>query len=143
VIAALALAAAAIVVAAGWWLRRHYLAVTIDGESMTPTYPPGCRLLVRRTQGAAVRRGQVLVFAGFPPVLDGRARWVVKRAAAVPGDPVPRESVLALRSVPEQQVPPGHLVVLGDRPDRSYDSRQHGYITADRVLGVVVRTLAG
>jgi hypothetical protein len=32
-------------------------------------------------------------------------------------------------------------VVLGDRPDRSYDSRQHGYLAADRLMGVVVRPL--
>jgi signal peptidase I len=74
-------------------------------------------------------------------VLDGRARWIVKRAAAVPGDPGPRESVPALRSAAEQRVPPRRLVVLGDRPDRSYDSRQYGYLAADRIMGVVVRPL--
>jgi len=85
-----------------------------------------------------MRRGQVVVFAGFPPVLDGRAQWVIKRAAAVSGDPIPRDSVPALRSVPEQHVPARHLVALGDRPDRSYGSRRDGYVTADRFLGVVV-----
>jgi len=137
----LAAGVAAILGTAAWWLRRRYLAITVEGESMSPTYPPGSRLLVRRAGVEAIRRGQVVVFAGFPPVLDGRPQWVIKRAAAVPGDPVPRDSVPALRSVPEQQVPPRHLVALGDRPDRSYDSRRYGYVTADRILGVVVRPL--
>src|SRR5438874_1130411 len=59
-----------------------------------------------------MRRGQVVVFAGFPPVLDGRAQWVIKRAAAVSGDPIPRDSVPALRSVPEQHVPAGQMRTL-------------------------------
>jgi signal peptidase I len=127
--------------AAAWLVRRRYVAVTVEGESMSPTYPAGSRVLVRRTGPEAIRRGQVVVFTGFPPVLDGRARFVIKRAAAVPGDPVPRDTVPALRSVPEQHIPPRRLVVLGDRPDHSYDSRQYGYLAAERIMGVVVRSL--
>jgi signal peptidase I len=33
------------------------------------------------------------------------------------------------------------LVLLGDNPDWSYDSRQFGYFPAERLLGVVVRTI--
>ncbi|MCQ0009633.1 S26 family signal peptidase [Actinomadura madurae] len=38
-------------------------------------------------------------------------------------------------------VPDGRLLVLGDNPDRSLDSRHYGYLSGDGVLGVVVRRL--
>jgi signal peptidase I len=40
-------------------------------------------------------------------------------------------------------VPPGQLVVLGDNAAWSQDSRQIGYIPGDRLLGIVMRRLAG
>ncbi|NUR89731.1 MAG: S26 family signal peptidase, partial [Nonomuraea sp.] len=64
-----------------------------------------------------------------------------KRLAAVPGDPIPRDAVPALRDAPGSRVPDGHLVVLGDNPARSYDSRRTGYLKADRLFGVVLRKL--
>lgn len=67
---------------------------------------------------------------------------MIKRVAAVPGDPVPRDEVPALADVPEACVLPGKLVLLGDNPDVSYDSRRAGYFPAERVLGVVVRSLS-
>ena len=135
------------------WLRGRYVAVTIDGRSMLPTHRPGERLLVRRTTARAVRTGQVVVLGGFggphPAGRRGRATsapdegptWIIKRVAAVPGDPVPRATVPALAGAPGDQVPPGHLVLLGDNPPYSRDSRQAGYFTADRLLGVVVRRM--
>lgn len=123
------------------WLRRRYLVITVEGTSMSPTYLPGDRLVVRRARAAAVRRGQCVVFAEEP--LARGTQWIVKRAAAVPGDPVPRDQVPALSTAAGQRVPPGHLVVLGDNPPHSCDSRHHGYVTADRVLGVVLRPLSG
>ena len=72
----------------------------------------------------------------------GRDRsWMLKRAAAVPGDPIPRDQIPALRHVPEPMVPAGHLVVLGDNAAASLDSRQFGYVTRERLLGVAVRRL--
>ncbi|MFI9592708.1 S26 family signal peptidase [Nonomuraea sp. NPDC052265] len=122
------------------WLRLRYLVVTVEGESMLPAYRPGDRVLVRRASLRGLRAGQVVVLSrAAGPSEDAGAHWIIKRLAAVPGDPVPRERVPALRDAPGTRVPDGHLVVLGDNPRRSYDSRRAGYLTADRLLGVVLR----
>jgi signal peptidase I len=132
-------------------LRRRLVVVTVLGASMRPTYADGDRVVVRRVVLSAIRPGQVVVIeqpdgtAGWcgPPLgrpLAGRS-WMIKRAVAVPGDPVPRERAAALAERPEACVPADQLVVLGDNPGGSYDSRVIGYIPGDRVLGVVVRQL--
>ncbi|GAA3453580.1 S26 family signal peptidase [Dactylosporangium matsuzakiense] len=134
-------AAALLVLVGLWWLRGRYLTVTVSGPSMLPTYHPGERLLVRRMPPAALRAGQVVVLRAFaPPGPDqDRPSWIVKRVAAAPGDPIPRATVPALHAEPGDRVPPGRVVLLGDNPESSHDSRRSGYFNADRLLGVVVR----
>jgi signal peptidase I len=133
------LVTAAVVGAAAGLLRlRHkYTVVTVDGESMSPAYRPGDRVLVRRAR--LVRREQCVVFA--EEFAGPGPSWVLKRVVAVPGDPVPRDRLPALRAVSEAVVPPGHLVVLGDNPEHSYDSRHYGYVMVERLLGVVSRRM--
>jgi len=66
--------------------------------------------------------------------------WVIKRVAALPGDPVPdlmRSATAAVRVVPG-----GQLLVSADN-DGGTDSRQWGFIPVDRVLGPVMRTVPG
>ncbi|MFG1810800.1 S26 family signal peptidase [Streptomyces sp. NPDC049040] len=154
VLGAVALAAAAGVLGL-LRLRRRFLVVTVHGESMLPAYRPGERVVVRRTPAGALRAGQVVVLRGdgpapgrntagreAPGAAQGpRARWIIKRVTAVPGDPIPRDTVPALRSAPGTRVPAGRLVVLGDNPERSHDSRHAGYLAADRLYGVVLRKL--
>ncbi|HET8684386.1 MAG TPA: S26 family signal peptidase [Micromonosporaceae bacterium] len=135
-------------VGAAWWLRLRYVIVTIDGASMMPAYRPGDRVLVRRTPVRAIRPGQVVV-TGWPRIpgldpagvasLDGK--WLIKRAVAVPGSPVPHRQVPALRGLPDPVVPEDRLVLLGDNAAMSHDSRQCGYFSAEDVLGVAVRRL--
>ncbi|MFE4974160.1 S26 family signal peptidase [Kitasatospora sp. NPDC056651] len=60
---------------------------------------------------------------------------MVKRLAALPGDPVP-PSVRAV--LPGGTVPGGHVVLLGDNPDFSTDSRVWGAVPARNVVGVVL-----
>ncbi|MFD7729334.1 S26 family signal peptidase [Kitasatospora phosalacinea] len=151
---ATATAAAAAAAGAGVLLRirRRFVVVTVEGGSMRPALSPGDVLLVRRVRVGRVRAGDVVVLGtggsdrpppdGPLPAGVSRAhRWIVKRAVAVPGDPVPRARVAALAHVPEAVVPPGRIVLVGDDPG-SVDSKQHGYFDARRLVGVAVRPLA-
>ncbi|NUW44461.1 signal peptidase I [Nonomuraea rhodomycinica] len=159
------LAAAAVAAAVAWGglaLRRRLLVITVIGRSMEPTYAPGTRLLARRTSDVSrLRRGDVVVLrspaAERPvsvrvPTADGRTvvagstpvtDLVVKRVHALPGDPVPRARVPALAHVEEETVPAGRIVVLGDNPEESVDSRRYGYLAADTLVAVVIRALQG
>ena len=116
--------------------RRRLCVVTVNGLSMEPTLLDGDRVLVRRVPLGAVRAGQLVVLTG-PAGQPGD--WIVKRAVAVPGDPVPRASVPALAAAAEPAVPDGSLVVLGDNARLSLDSRRLGYLPAGRLVGVVIR----
>jgi signal peptidase I len=121
-------------------LRRRFVSVDVFGTSMEPTLRPGQRVLVRRVPLARVFRGQLVVIA--PPAdlpnRDGNPPWLVKRAVALPGDPIPTGVTVAAR---DNRVPAGHLAVLGDNPTRSFDSRAAGLFPAEALLGVVVRVL--
>ena len=144
--AALALAGAAALVV---WLRHRFVLIEVDGPSMRPALVDGDRVLVRRRPLRCVRAGDIVVVArGARPRPDGRqapverGRWMIKRAAAVPGDPVPVAVAATAASgvrVPGGLVPDARLLVLGDNAACSFDSRHFGYLTGDGVLGVVVR----
>jgi signal peptidase I len=113
--------------------RQRFFMVTVVGPSMLPTLPPGRRVLARRHRGGGVRVREVVVIERPP---DGGTwaecdrRWMIKRVAAVAGDPVPE-----VVGVPGS-VPAGFIVVLGDGQS-SYDSRHFGLYPVERVLGVV------
>ncbi|MER5623450.1 signal peptidase I [Streptosporangium sp. NPDC002544] len=139
-----------LLLAAGvFWARRSYVVITVDGTSMTPTLTDGDRVLVRRRRLDQVGRGDVVVleppldpsgrYMPGPSGPDGR-RWNIKRVTALPGDPVPA-GIAANAGV--AQVPSGAMVVLGDNPAGSVDSRQRGFFPADQVLGVALRRLGG
>jgi signal peptidase I len=117
------------------WLRFRLVRVHVHGSSMAPTLAPGARVLVRRVSLRRIRPGQIVVFAR--PRVPGRG-WMIKRVLAVPGDVIPRRDVPLLWRYPGSYVPPGRVVVLGDNPQDSYDSRSFGYVHAESVLGVVI-----
>jgi signal peptidase I len=143
--------------AAVWLLRRQLAVVTVHGESMRPAFQPGDRVLVRRARLSRLRPGLAVLLErpaegrGWttpPPRWPGRSRvLMIKRVAALPGDPVPdltHPSQAFPRpppAAPGDRVPDGRFVVLGDNVGGSYDSRVFGYCPAVRLLGVVVCTL--
>ncbi|MGW2459447.1 S26 family signal peptidase [Streptomyces sp. NPDC001761] len=146
--------AAALLLTAGLALARaaelRLVAVVVSGRSMEPAYHDGDGVLVRRgrtpVRGAAVVVERPPYQAPWPdPPVSRTApahriyarQWFIKRVAAVPGDPVPRSALPALRDTPERAVPEGMLVLLGDNSEQSYDSRHVGYFPAERVLGEV------
>ncbi|WET76524.1 S26 family signal peptidase [Amycolatopsis sp. QT-25] len=116
-------------------LRRTFIVVTVEGDSMRPTYPPGQRLLVRRCR--TVTRGRVAVIAMPDPQVPGDPAWLVKRVAAVSGDPVPPQ----VYPTTDATVPPRQLLLLGDNTRLSFDSRRIGYFPVTALLGVVVYPL--
>jgi signal peptidase I len=132
-------------------LRRKLAVVTVRGLSMQPTLKAGDRLLIRRVRADRLRTGQIVVIdrpdAGGPSA--GRPRnwppaghdWLIKRLAALPGEPTPDLMLEATVPGAEPVVPAGKLVVLGDNPSVSLDSRTLGYIAVERVLGVMIRPL--
>ncbi|WP_182906064.1 S26 family signal peptidase [Microbispora sp. H13382] len=144
----LVLLATALPAAAVTAVRRTLRVVEVHGESMKPGLRPGDRVLVRRLRpgvpgglGRRVRRGDIVVIARVGPgegfTLDGGTNLVIKRAAAVAGDPMPPD----FETLGVARVPPGRLLVLGDNPSRSTDSRQWGLLPESRITGVVLRRL--
>jgi signal peptidase I len=148
----------ALVGAAGW-VRVRFVVVTVEGPSMEPAYHDGDRLLVRRTR-SRIHRGAVVVGQRFDGQRfggqrfggqrfggqrfggqrsGGRRGWIVKRVAAVAGDPVP---VPVRTAAGAASVPAGALVLLGENPAHSHDSRAFGFYPVDRLVGVAVRKLS-
>lgn len=113
-------------------IRRAVVLVTVDGESMTPTISDGERVLVKRVRLGQVVRGDVVVVRYAEMLL-------IKRAVAVPGDPMPAEVALTAGVPAGAPVPAGRLAVLGDNAANSLDSRTCGLFGGNTVVGVVLR----
>jgi signal peptidase I len=130
---------AGVIAVAALLVWRKLVVVTVDGPSMEPSYPDGAKVLAWRTSRA--RTGQVVMVA--PEIDEGPARvgrlWLMKRLVASGGEIVPAGLEPALR--PGDPVPPGRLVLLGDNPAQSHDSRQDGFVDASRLRAVVLRVL--
>lgn len=123
--------------------------VRVQGHSMEPTFYTGQWLLVRRLNWPSppLRVGDVVVFRLENELL-------VKRVAALGGQPVPGESqprlLRALHARPgngeppvlsaaPEAIPAGRIYVLGDNPPVSDDSRSFGPIPLSTVIGRVLR----
>jgi signal peptidase I len=141
--AALALCAAGVGVLQR--VRRSWLLVTVDGTSMMPTLRPGQKVLVRLGRSDAVRVGNLVVARTPEPSHTGvrvpptRPALVIKRVAAMAGDPVPRPMVEAGSAEPGTCVPDGHAALLGDNRNNSADSRIFGFMPVCCIVGVVHR----
>jgi signal peptidase I len=137
------------VAAAVWWVRSRLLLVTIDGRSMEPSLHDGDRVLVWRTSADRIRRGEIVIVAEPRSIFaaaQGGPGLTVKRVAACAGDPVPemtRTDHLApgFADGCGRTVPSGTVVLLGDNPAESIDSRHYGPVPSDLILGRVRRRL--
>ncbi|MEV4176862.1 S26 family signal peptidase [Nonomuraea sp. NPDC049709] len=116
-------------------LRATYLVIRVSGDSMAPALTHGDRLLARRTDLAALRKGQIAVVSSPHPI---GSEFLIKRVAALPGDPVPER---VRRVVADDVVPAGRFVLIGDNTEVSFDSREHGFFHADDLQAVTVRKL--
>ncbi|MER6126416.1 S26 family signal peptidase [Streptomyces sp. NPDC001795] len=118
-------------------LRSRIALIRVTGSSMAPAFADGDRLLVRRT--TRVRHGDAVVFRNPFPFGDGDdpLAWLVKRVAALPGDPVPPDVRDIVGAPDGGLVPSGSLVVRGDAA-RTQDSRHFGYVPESSLLGVVL-----
>ena len=120
---------------------------SIPSSSMAPTLTAGDHILVTHYRGDEPARGDVVVFQ----VIDGRG-LAVKRVVGVPGDLIQSKSgkvvigghtfsepYLAAHAhsghIAPQLIPAGHLFVMGDNRQDSFDSRHWGPLPATRVVG--------
>lgn len=123
---------------------RRYSVVVVHGDSMNPALRDGDRVLVRVT--TTLRTGQIVLVRPDPAsrsaVLDTQASGglMIKRLAAVGGEPVPRQLRRVVGANDSDVVPPDNVLVLGDHPC-SEDSKLWGYLARGQVRGVVVRQL--
>ncbi|WP_326813814.1 MULTISPECIES: signal peptidase I [unclassified Streptomyces] len=135
------LAVLGIVLAAGalWTVRSDYTTVIPSGGSMEPTYAPGDRIVIAKTSGTKVRRGDVVLF-GLPDRFEGKP--VLKRVIGLGGDHVVFDGTrLTVDDAPlkepylkdgevdgghgpyDVKVPAGRMFLLGDHRANSNDSR--------------------
>jgi nickel-type superoxide dismutase maturation protease len=96
-----------------WWWSRCATRVVVDGPSMLPTLEPADRLLVAR------------------PVLGSR-RVLGAGDLAVVRDPERADRLLVKRVTATS---PSGVVVCGDNPGASRDSRHFGEVQARLVVG--------
>jgi signal peptidase I len=139
---------------AAWSLVEGLFAtVTVHGNSMEPTFHDLDRVMVRRwfrlrigqvvvveqpADGAAWPLAPIAASAGSRELTD--RRWMIKRIAALPGDPLPDGFGSEFIDLSKERVPAGRVVLLGDNSAASLDSRQLGYFPVERVLGVVLHS---
>ncbi|MDQ2846399.1 MAG: S26 family signal peptidase [Actinomycetota bacterium] len=120
---------------AGMLARRALFVVRIEGESMEPTFRSGdATLAIRARVSPTIRRGDVVV-CRLPPEIPGPTGYLVKRVAAVAGDPVPGSNPAA-----HEVLAAGRIYLQGDGV-RSYDSRKFGALPLAAVHGRVIARL--
>lgn len=135
-------------IVAGFFMTRFRLAV-VHGESMMPTYRDGDVVLVNKLSSgtAGLQRGDVVLVRNGKDIL-------IKRVAFLPGDIIRGRNAFAFRRVwqyfervPDSssfmggmslRVPQETVVVLGDNPAVSDDSRLFGPVAIKDVIGRVV-----
>ncbi|MGW4962935.1 S26 family signal peptidase [Nonomuraea sp. NPDC004186] len=122
------------------YVRRRFVAVTITGTSMAPTYSGGERVLVVRAGVDRLRRGDIVVVRWA--ATDSIPLLLIKRVAGVAGDPIPADVATAVSRPAGTPIPAGKFIVLGDNSDWSLDSRTVGFFDGESLLGTTVKRRA-
>ena len=148
-------ALAVLAVASSVAFVRVFDVYVIPSAAMEPTLGEGDRVLVRGISGDGVHRGDVVIVES--ELLAGQPQVTIKRVIAVGGDQIAGvdgqvqvngepidEPYLAQDTVTTdlrpQEVPAGHVFVMGDNRSNSRDSRADGPLPADAVVGLAVST---
>jgi len=132
--------------AAGFFLISRFMIIRVREDSMSPTLHDGQWALVLRGSGN-IRPGDIAVF--ISPIDN---RMVVKRYIfGSESRPVIDHGWLVTpwgrwfltgsqwkRLEGERNIPEGMLFMVGDNQFRSLDSRNYGYVQADRLIGRVL-----
>jgi signal peptidase I len=124
-------------------------AMIVEGPSMQPTLTSYQRVIVEKVTYRffhGPRRGDVVVID-----MPEEEKPLIKRVLALPGETVAlREGQVFINGhrlrepwatrwggpdLPETEVPPGHVFVLGDNRAQSRDSRSFGAVSLDQILG--------
>ncbi len=136
-----------------------FQAFYIPSESMEPTLDIGDRVLVNKLSYEAhdVNRGDLVVFERPPndiPIGGDDTEDLIKRVVGLPGETIEARDGdvyidgrrleepylpddVATQNLPAQQVPAGHVFVMGDNRNNSEDSRFFGAIDQDLIVGRV------
>jgi signal peptidase I len=115
----------------------NFRTVVVAGESMTPRFHDGQRVLVSQAYWLVgpIRHKDVIVLRG-----EEAGEYLIKRVNRLAGE------VVDMASIPDDwpltqgefRVPEGMIYVLGDNLLKSEDSRQLGPIALENVVGKVV-----
>ena len=137
-------------------LYRYVLAVfIIPSASMIPTLQIGDRIIVNKLvyRFHPPHFYDIIVFTAPPSADGGKGDDFVKRVIGTPGDVITIHDGKVYRNGRElcepfvhrpirgflrtTKVPSGHLFVLGDNRNNSYDSRVWGFLDTRLVIGEV------
>ncbi len=129
-------------------VMQFFLVAKIDGRSMDPTLKDGQHVITAR-HFTKYETGDIIAFDFVNP--DGSEEFHVKRIIGVPGDKVSvvgkqvfvnDELVIEDGEVDygtsSYRLTDSQYFMVGDNYDVSYDSRLHGPIEEDDILGEVV-----
>lgn len=138
---------------AGFWamlMMGDIRTFKVISGSMEPTLQAGDFVFMKSPKANPDLRAKVIVFRN--PGTEGDEEILTKRVVALGGDTVLlRSGRVEINGRPDSynvddfrhmgdrsiQVPPGHVFVLGDNRNNSYDSLNFGTFPAEEVMGVL------